>query len=97
MNNSNVIATIRRELRRIVDVLVEDDEILKVLRNEVVKRETVDDPEADNAIRRVNKAQKPHISRDKTSAVAEAPPASAQTTAPLKDPKGVSNPPPIIN
>jgi hypothetical protein len=56
LNNDNVIGTIRRELRRVVDVLVDDGEIIKVLQSEVIKRETMDGPEADAATRRVNKA-----------------------------------------
>jgi hypothetical protein len=55
LNNDNVVGTIRRELRRVVDVLVGDDEILKVLCGEVIKRETMDGPEAEAAIRRVNR------------------------------------------
>ena len=51
LNNDNVIGAIRRELRRVVDVLVRDEEIVKVLRDEVIKRETVDGPEADGAVR----------------------------------------------
>jgi hypothetical protein len=37
--NDSVISAIRRELRRVVDVLVDDGEILKVLREEVIKRD----------------------------------------------------------
>jgi hypothetical protein len=55
LNNENVVGAIRRELRRVVDVLVGDDEIIKVLRDEVIKRETVDGPEAEVAGRRVNR------------------------------------------
>jgi hypothetical protein len=55
LQNENVVGAIRRELRRVVDVLVDDDEIIKVLQNEVIKRETMDGPEADAAVRRVNR------------------------------------------
>jgi hypothetical protein len=55
LNNDNVISAIRRELRRIVDVLVGDDEIVKVLSTDVIKRETMDGPEADAAVRKVNR------------------------------------------
>jgi hypothetical protein len=55
LNNGSVIAAIRRELRRVVDVLVADEEIVKVLRNDVIKRETMDSPEADVAVRRINR------------------------------------------
>ncbi len=71
LNNESVIATIRRELRRVVDVLVGDDEILKVLCNEVIKRDTMEGPEADVAVHRVNRFGS-HGSRSK---------ASPQTTA----------------
>ncbi len=55
LNNDNVIGAIRRELRRVVDVLVDDEEILKVLRSEVIKRETMDGPEAEVAVKRINR------------------------------------------
>ncbi|HZL35351.1 MAG TPA: hypothetical protein VFC78_08575 [Tepidisphaeraceae bacterium] len=55
LNNENVIGAIRRELRRVVDVLVSDEEILKVLQAEVIKRETMDGPEAETAVRRINR------------------------------------------
>jgi predicted type IV restriction endonuclease len=57
LKNDNVLATVRRELRRIVDVLVSDEEIAKVLRDEVIKRETLEGPEAETALRRVNKVE----------------------------------------
>jgi hypothetical protein len=66
LNNDNVVGAIRRELRRVVDVLVRDDEIVKVLRDEVIKRETTDGPEAEAAVRRVNRIASRN-SRDKTS------------------------------
>ena len=55
-SNEAVISTIRRELRRIVDVLVDDALIVEVLRDEVIKRDCLDGPEADSASRRVNKS-----------------------------------------
>jgi hypothetical protein len=57
LNNDSVVARIRRELRRVVDVLVGDDEIRKVLREEVIKRETTDGPEAEAALRRVTRKE----------------------------------------
>ena len=58
--NDAVISTIRRELRRIVDVLVDDELVSKVLRDEVIKRDCLEGPEAESAIRRVSKcAPKP--------------------------------------
>ena len=53
--NESVIGAIRRELRRIVDVLVNDEHILKVLREEVIKRETLEGPSAEAAARRCSR------------------------------------------
>jgi hypothetical protein len=55
LNNDAVISTIRRELRRVVDVGVDEEVILAVLRDEVIKRETLEGPAADQAARRVSK------------------------------------------
>jgi len=66
LNNDNVISAIRRELRRVVDVLVGDDEIVKVLSDDVIKRETMDGPEAEAAVRRVNKIASQRL-RDKAA------------------------------
>lgn len=57
VENDAVVSTIRRELRRLVDVLVDEEQIVKVLREEVVKRDTLEGPCADAAIRRVNRAE----------------------------------------
>jgi hypothetical protein len=53
LNNDSVLASIRRELRRVVDVLVDDNLIAKVLRDEVIKRETLEGPPAELALKRV--------------------------------------------
>lgn len=57
LNNQSVIATIRRELRRVVDVLVDDSDIERVLRNEVIKRDTLEGPAAEVAGQRVMKLE----------------------------------------
>lgn len=70
IENDSVIAAIRRELRRIVDVLVADDEIVKVLRSDVIKRETMEGPDADAAVRKVKKmnSRSPRAKGNGTSA-----------------------------
>jgi hypothetical protein len=55
LNNEAVTSTIRRELKRVVDVGVDEDVIIAVLRDEVIKRETLEGPAADQAARRVSK------------------------------------------
>ena len=53
LNNDNVLGTIRRELRRVVDVLVDEDVIAKVLKDEVIKRDTLEGPAAEEAAKRL--------------------------------------------
>jgi hypothetical protein len=57
LHNDSVISAIRRELRRVVDVLVEDDQILKVLSEEVIKRDTQEGADAEAAVKRVNRME----------------------------------------
>jgi hypothetical protein len=55
--NESVVGAVRRELRRVVDVLVDDADIVRVLREEVIKRDTLEGPEAESAARRVNRVE----------------------------------------
>jgi hypothetical protein len=86
LDNDNVMSTIRRELRHVVDVLVADEEIRKVLQNEVIKRELMDGPEADAAVRRIRRAES-QASRGKSSCQS---PAEAKTSQ-AADPSMISS------
>jgi hypothetical protein len=55
--NEGVVSAIRRELRRVVDVLVDDAEIVTALQQQVIKRDTLEGPEAEVACRRVNRRE----------------------------------------
>ena len=57
LHNDTVIAALRRELRRIVGVLVDEDAIARVLRDEVIKRDNLEGVEAERAARKVNKLE----------------------------------------
>ncbi len=57
VHNDAVVAAIRRELRRLVDVLVDDESIVKVLSDEVIKRDALEGPNAEAAARRVNRTE----------------------------------------
>jgi hypothetical protein len=61
IHNDAVVATLRRELRRMVDVNISEDEILKVMENEVIKRDALEGPPAEEAAARVNKAESRRI------------------------------------
>ena len=53
LGNESVLGCIRRELRRVVDVNVDEGEIASVLRDQVIKRDCFEGPEAEAAARRV--------------------------------------------
>ena len=57
LHNESVKGSIRRELRRVVGVLVSDEEIQRALRDEVLKRETLDGADAERAAKRVNRME----------------------------------------
>jgi predicted type IV restriction endonuclease len=66
LENDAVLAMIRRELRKIVDVVVDDDEISRVLRDEVIKREVLEGQPATSAANRVKRAESKAV-RDKVA------------------------------
>jgi hypothetical protein len=84
LNNDPVITTIRRELRRVVDVAVDEDVILSVLRDEVIKRETLEGPAAELAAKRVSKRADRALRSASKSSEEVAP---ATTTAPVPTPE----------
>ncbi|MBC7783220.1 MAG: type I restriction enzyme HsdR N-terminal domain-containing protein [Burkholderiales bacterium] len=53
LNNDAVLSTIRRELRRVVEVNVDEKDIATVLRDQVIKRDALEGPEAEAAMKRV--------------------------------------------
>ena len=57
LNNESVVSAIRRELRRIVDIMVPEEDILKVLDNEVIKRDVLEGPAAEAAAARVRRIE----------------------------------------
>ena len=55
LHNDSVMNTIRRELRRVVEVNVDAADIAAVLRDQVIKRDVLEGPEAEAAARRVQR------------------------------------------
>src|SRR5262249_48380619 len=66
LENESIRTAIRRELRRIVDVLVDEADIVKALRDEVIKRDVLEGPEAEAAARRVNREEARRLRTSKT-------------------------------
>jgi predicted type IV restriction endonuclease len=55
LNSDAVKSAIRREVRRVSDLLIEPEVIDRMLREEVIKRETIEGEQADSATRRYNR------------------------------------------
>jgi hypothetical protein len=81
-----VQSTIRREVRRVSDILVDAEVIEKMLREEVIKRETIEGEQAQAAARRVAKSSERSIR--KVEGKDEPPTVDVETIPP---PVGVSN------
>lgn len=90
VNDHDVLNAIRRELRRITDILVPTETIADVLRREVLKRETLEGDEADSSARLV--ARQDRKERGETT---EAPQALEPTTTPATIPPQTSSPPSV--
>lgn len=58
LNSESVQSAIRREIRKVSEILVEPEVIDKMLREEVIKRETIEGEQAESACRRVSRAEK---------------------------------------
>lgn len=56
LHSDSVQNAIRREIRRVSEIMVEPESIDKMLRDEVIKRETIEGPEAETATRRVQRS-----------------------------------------
>ena len=66
VGNETVVSTIRRELRRIIDIPVSQEEIISVLRKDVIKRDNFEGADAEKASKNVDKNER--IARCKKSA-----------------------------
>jgi predicted type IV restriction endonuclease len=76
-----VVDVVRRELRRVVEVKVEAEEVRAVLQNDVLKREVLEGDKAASAARRVSRAEGRSIRKARESESAAAAPSSDLATA----------------
>ena len=88
LNSEPVQTVIRREIRRVSEILVDPEAIDKMLRDEVIKRETIEGPEAETAARRVQKCMDRTIRKggDKDEGVAQQNPQPVSPPAPSPPP-----------
>lgn len=61
LHSDSVMAAIRREVRRVSDLLVDPEVIDKMLRDEVLKREAIEGEHAETAVRRVTRSTEKSI------------------------------------
>ncbi len=74
LNNQSVLNAIRRELRRVVEVNVNEEEVANVLREQVIKRDALEGPEAAEAVRRVNRrSERPILNAKPREPVVDSP------------------------
>jgi hypothetical protein len=79
VNDADVLNCIRRELRRITDIMVPTEVIADVLRHEVIKRETLEGDDSQSAVRLVLKQDR------KSKAASEVSPAAADSSPELQE------------
>lgn len=80
LNSDAVQSAIRREIRRVSEIMVEPEAIDKMLRDEVLKRETIEGEQADAAARKVNRSAEKSIRKSTEEPVA---PVAVTTDGPV--------------
>lgn len=77
VHNDRVVNTIRRELRRVVDVNVTAEEVCQLLMDEVIKRDAISGAPAEEAAKVVNKREDRKLRKRCESAETTTPPGPA--------------------
>lgn len=68
LNADSVLSAIRREVRRVSDIMVDEEVIAKMLRDEVIKREAIEGDQAESARRRFNRNSEKSINKSSEKA-----------------------------
>lgn len=89
VSNEDVLAVIRRELRKIVDLMITEEEVRSALEQQVIKRDCLDGPEAEAARAKVTRKRP-----SKPVAKQTASGSSSVAEAPLQQPAQSSSPNP---
>lgn len=88
LNDQDILNAIRRELRRLTDIMVPAETIAEVLRNDVIKRETLEGDEAASSARLVARQDKK--GRSEAAEVASPADDSASATNVVRPPSSAS-------
>lgn len=82
LHSDSVQSAIKREIRRVSEIIVDEEIIDKMLREEVIKRETIEGDHADSAARRVQRSAEKSIRRASEKDDSPAPAKGAAATSP---------------
>lgn len=85
VHSDAVLGSIRREVRRVSEVLIEKEEIARALKEQVIKRETLEGEKAATAARRFNRRAERAIPNPREPAVETLPAEDARPEEPLPD------------
>ncbi|MEQ1891878.1 MAG: hypothetical protein ABL998_04985 [Planctomycetota bacterium] len=81
--SEDVLKTVRREVRRVTDLLVDQEDVARVLREQVIKRETMEGDQAQAASRQVSRrSERSMRSSSEVEAPTAALPADSATASP---------------
>ncbi|MBX3381402.1 MAG: type I restriction enzyme HsdR N-terminal domain-containing protein [Phycisphaeraceae bacterium] len=81
LNSESVVSSIRREIRKMSDILVDEETIIKMLREQVIKRDVIEGDSAETAGRRVRSASSERKAKPEDAAGFVAAPASPEVSA----------------
>jgi hypothetical protein len=70
--SESVISAIRREVRRTSDLMVEPEVIVQILKEQVIKRDAIEGPEADAAMKRLQREEKKSLRKSGSEEVESA-------------------------
>lgn len=91
LNSDSVISAIRREVRRVSEMLVDKETIEKVLREQVIKRDALEGDQAEKAARQFNRKAEKSITKSKTDGDGAEPCAQPQGAAPAAGPEATTS------
>ena len=92
LHNESVKGAIRRELRRVAGVMVTDDEVRRALQEEVIKRETLEGPDAERAAKRVNRTESRTMRGPRAETPVKSEPKRSEAVAAAKNPDANRSP-----
>lgn len=86
LHDGDVLSVIRREIRKLTDIMVPTETIAEVLRSEIIKREVLEGDDAEAAVRQVTRGNRAKAASETSAA------GNAKSEPPAAEPHGESSP-----